>query len=440
MIARQLRLANKNILVLGAYGFIGSAVARSLGAEGAQVSAFVRNKETAAQVLLDAAHIQGDLRACLRPEDWSGPLTGIDCVVNCAGALQDGPADDLEAVHHTAIAALGQACAKLGIAVVQISAIGADPGAETDFMRTKAAGDEALRGCGAPLWILKPGLVIGQTDYGGTALLRMLAAVPFVQPIAYSQVPVQCVGMPDVCEAVIRAMAGDLPQGAYDLVEDKPALLSEVLSETRRWLGFPSARLTLGVPVWGTHLISRCADALGRLGWRSPLRSNAMVIMAKGVVGNPEPYRAATGRSIAPLRQVYASLNSSREHRLSARMSLLMPLVVAALSLFWMLSGLFGLFDLPQATAVLTDVGWDANLAKMSVLFWSAMDILLGLAILWRPWAARVCIAQFCVAVFYLIGASLAVPALWLDPLGPLTKILPVMMLSLVAWPMLQKR
>jgi len=435
-----LRLIGKNVLVLGAYGFIGAPVTRSLQAEGAAVSAFVRSRITGARVLAGAALVQGDLRACLRPQDWDAALSGIDCVVNCAGALQDGPADDLEAVHHTAIAALGRACAQKNIAVVQVSAIGATPDAGTDFLRTKAAGDDALRSCGAALRVLRPGLVIGQSDYGGTALLRMLAAVPLIQPIAYSQAPVQCVGMPDLCHAVVAAVAGELPQGTYDLVEDAPAPLSDVLAETRRWMGFPPAHFDLKMPGLATRVIARCADALGHLGWKSPLRSNAMVVMADGVVGDPETYRKATGQSLAPLPQIYESLTCAREHRLAARMSLLMPLVVAVLSLFWVLSGLFGLIGISQAAEVLTDAGWGAGLAVISVVFWSIIDVVLGLAILWRPWAARTCLAQFGVALFYLIAASLSVPGLWLDPLGPLVKILPAMTLSLVAWPMLQSR
>ena len=388
----------------------------------------------------DVTLVQGDLRDCRQPQDWAVALSGIDCVVNCAGALQDGPTDDLEAVHHTAIAALGQACAQKSIAVVQISAIGANHDANTDFMRTKAAGDAALRSCDIPLWILKPGLVIGQTDYGGTALLRMLAAVPFVQPVAYPQSPVQSVCMSDLCHVVTAALAGKLPQGTYDLVEDNPVPLSEVLTETRRWMGFPSALVTVKMPVGVTALISRCADALGHLGWRSPLRSNAMTVMAEGVIGNPESYRQATGRSLASLPRIYDSLTCSREHRQMARMSLLMPLVVAVLSVFWLLSGLFGLAGLSQAATVLTSAGWGTAMATTSVVFWSLVDIALGLAILWRPWAARVCIVQFAVGLFYLIAASFTVPELWLDPLGPLIKILPAMTLSLVAWPMLQSR
>ncbi len=404
------------------------------------MTAFVRSLKTGAQILPGVTRIQGDLRACLRPEDWEAPLAGVDCVVNCAGALQDGPLDDLEAVHHTAVAALGQACAQKGVSVVQISAIGANPEAGTDFMRTKAAGDAALRDSGAPLWILRPGLVIGQSDYGGTALLRMLAAVPWVQPIAHPQSPVQSVGMPDLCTAVTQAVAKDLPQGSYDLVEDAPSPLSDVLAQTRCWMGFPPARTNLPMPGWLTRLIARGADALGRLGWRSPLRSNAMTVMADGVVGDPVPYRAATGRSLAGLTQVYADLTCAREHRLAARMSLLMPLVIAVLSLFWLLSGLFGLIGVSAATAVLTGAGWSTAAAIASVVFWSIVDITLGLAILWRPWAARACLLQAAVALFYLLAASLAVPGLWLDPLGPLVKILPAMTLSLVAWPLLQSR
>ncbi|WP_217356402.1 SDR family oxidoreductase [Ruegeria arenilitoris] len=435
-----MQIAGKNVLVLGAYGFIGAAVTRSLRAEGARVSAFVRSGKAGMWVLGDIPQIQGDLRACLRPEDWDSHLQGFDCVVNCAGALQDGPADDLEAVHHVAIAALGQACAEKDIAVVQISAIGAETDADTDFMRTKAAGDAALRASGARLWILKPGLVIGQSDYGGTALLRMLTAVPLVQPIAYPDTPVQCVGMPDLCRAVSLAVAQDLPQGTYDLVEDTPASLSQVLAETRKWMGFPTARVTAVVPEVMTGLISTCADGLGHLGWRSPLRSNAMTVMADGVVGDPEPYRSATGQSLASLPQVYAGLTCSREHRLTARMSLLMPAVVAMLSLFWLLSGLIGLISISDAASVLSDAGWGMAMAVASVLFWSFVDIALGLAILWRPWAARACLAQITVALIYLLAASFTAPGLWLDPLGPLMKILPAMTLSLVAWPLLQSR
>ncbi|MEX0308499.1 MAG: SDR family oxidoreductase [Ruegeria sp.] len=433
-------LNGKTVLVLGAYGFIGAEVVRALHTEDVTVKGLVRNLKTADRVLPDTELVLGDMRDFVSASDWDPIIEDIDVVMNCAGALKDGGHDELRAVHHTAIATLAQACAGRGVAIVQISAIGAKPNASTSFMRTKADGDAALRASGVTLWCLKPGLVIGQSDYGGTALLRMLAAVPYVQPVAYPETPVQCVGMRDLCAVIIAAIRGDLAPGCYDLVEDTSHPLSQVLSVTRRWLGFPVARLTVTMPPPLTNAVAGLADLLGHLGWRSPLRSTAMTIMTQGVTGDPEPYRRAAGRSLAGLDDIYKGLKSGREHRLAARMSLLMPIVIGVLSLFWLLSGLFGLTGISHAAEILTNKGWNAGTARASVVFWSLVDIALGLAILWRPWAARVCLAQAVVAALYLFAATLVVPELWLDPLGPLVKILPALMLSLIARPMLESR
>ncbi len=433
-------LGEKTVLVLGAYGFIGAAVVRSLHADGAHVEGLVRSRKMAERVLPGIALISGDLRDFKSAADWEPLVENVDAVVNCAGALQDGGQDDLRAVHHTAIAALGKACAGAGVSIVQISAIGAEPDASTEFMRTKADGDAALHTSGATVWCLKPGLVIGQSDYGGTALLRMLAAVPVVQPVAYPDTPVQCVGMSDLCAVISAAIRGDLAPGSYDLVENTPHPLVQVLSATRHWLGFAPARLTIAMPPLLANTVAAAADLLGHLGWRPPLRSTAMTIMRQGVTGDPEPYRRATGCSFAGLDEIYDSLTCAREHRLTARMTLLMPVVVGVLSLFWLLSGLFGLTGLSQAAEILSRNGWPIGIANVSVVFWSIIDIALGLAILWRPWAARACLAQAAIAVFYLIAATVTVPGLWLDPLGPLVKVVPALMLSLIARAMLESR
>ncbi|WP_299667376.1 DoxX-like family protein [uncultured Ruegeria sp.] len=47
-------------------------------------------------------------------------------------------------------------------------------------------------------------------------------------------------------------------------------------------------------------------------------------------------------------------------------------------------------------------------------------------------------LSQAAVAVFNLGAATFTVPELWQDPLGPLVKILPALMLSLIAQPMLR--
>ncbi|QAX30551.1 SDR family oxidoreductase [Leisingera sp. NJS204] len=428
------------VLVLGAYGFIGAEVVRSLQTSGFAVTGLGRSAEQAARVLPGVPFVAGNLLQLLQPEDWTPLLQGVDAVVNCAGVLQDMAPGELEAVHHLAIAALAAACADRGTKVVQVSAAGAGPGAATEFMRSKGRGDAALRASGAAAWILRPGLVIGQGAFGGTRLLRMLAAVPLVQPVALGQAPVQCTGMADLPAAVGAALGGKLPQGTYDLVEDQVNTLEEVLTETRKWLAFAPARMALRMPDWLLPPIAGCADALGRLGWRSPLRKTAIAEIQNGVRGDPQPYRAAMGQGLAPLQSIYQSLPAGREQRLDARMALIMPIAVAVLSLFWLASGLIGLWQLEAAANVLLARGWGSFPAKTSVVFWSLADIALGLAILWRPWAAWACLGMAGVSLFYVLAASVIAPQMWADPLGSLVKVLPGTLLSLITHQLLQER
>ncbi|QDI74972.1 MULTISPECIES: SDR family oxidoreductase [Leisingera] len=428
------------VLVLGAYGFIGAEVVRAVRAAGFDVAGLGRSAAQAARVLPGVPFVKGDLLQLLRAEDWAPLLQGVDGVVNCAGVLQDMAPGELEAVHHTAIAALGAACAARGIPVVQVSAAGARPEAGTEFMRSKGRGDAALRASGAAFRILKPGLVIGQDAYGGTRLLRMLAAVPLVQPVALAEAPVQCIGMADLAAAVVAALKGGLPQGTYDLVEDQPHTLEEVLAVTRAWLGFPPARLAVRFPSWLLPPVAGCADALGRLGWRSPLRKTAIAEIQNGVRGDPAAYRAATGQGMAPLNKLYHALPSGRAQRLDARMALIMPIAAAVLSVFWLASGLIGLWQLEAAANVLMDAGWSGLLAKTSVVFWSLADIALGLAILWRPWAARACLGMAAVSLLYLAAATAVTPQMWADPLGPLVKVVPGVLLALITHQLLQER
>lgn len=429
------------VLVLGAYGLIGSGIARHLREAGHAVSGLGRNEATARRVLPEIDWIIREMTAMISPGDWFSVIEGIDAVVNCAGALQDGPRDRLQAIHADAVAALARACAEEGVRLVQISAAGASPEASTAFFRTKAAGDAAIREAGGDFTILKPGLVIAPTAYGGTALLRMLAAFPLVQPIAYPDTPVRTVSLADLSMAVEKAVRGELGSGeTIDLVEERPRRLDVVVAGIRQWLGFAPARVQITVPKSLTRLISLGADALGHLGWRSPLRSTTLEVMQYGVDGEPARWRALTGRRVTSFEQTLAAMPVRSEDRIAARMALAMPFAIAALFFLWAASGIIGFWRIEAASGVLTAGGWPDGVARASVLFWSAVDLLLAVLILVRRLAAPTCVAMAGVGTFYLVAASVFTPWLWADPLGSLVKIVPIIMLALVTHAMLRER
>ena len=115
------------VLVVGAYGFIGSAVVARLVADGHEVVGAGRRIKAARARRPDLRWIKIDLARARKPEHWAGHLAGIDAVVNCAGVLQDSPTDSTAGVHTTGVAALFAACAQTGVRrVIHFSAVGVD--------------------------------------------------------------------------------------------------------------------------------------------------------------------------------------------------------------------------------------------------------------------------------------------------------------------------
>ncbi|MEP0990878.1 MAG: SDR family oxidoreductase [Tateyamaria sp.] len=433
--------SQKTVLVLGAYGLIGACVARHLMDRGYDVRGMGRDLRMAQQVLPGLDWVMRDMADMTSTDNWADVLQGVTDVVNCSGALQDGPRDNLQAVHHHAIAALAQACATGDINLVQISAVGVNAQADTAFMATKAFGDAAVRASGCQYRLFRPGLVLAPQAYGGTALLRMLAAIPLVQPIALANAQIQTVSVADVARAVEAGIDGRVPPGFEgDLVEDAPHNLSDLVATLRGWLGFAPARWQLRLPGWSVSVVAQGADFLSRLGWRSPLRSTALRVLQDGVRGDPGAWRALELGAVRPLTGTLQSMPARTEDRLAARMSLLMPLVIAVLAVFWALSGAIGLVRANTAAQVLEQVGWPHGIAVASVVFWALVDLGLAALILMRRYAKAACWGMIGVSLFYLVASTLSVPHMWLDPLGPLVKILPSMVLALVARVLLESR
>lgn len=431
----------KRVLVLGAYGLIGAEVVRGLIARGHDVSGFGRAAGAARRAFPDLDWHIGDLREYCAAADWRALLEQVDVVVNCVGALQDTPRDDLAAVHTAAVAALAQASAEAGVGVVQISAVGVGADAGSAFLQTKHRGDMALADSGATWWILRPGLVLAPSAWGGTMLLRMLAAVPWVQPYALGGAQVQTVAVADVVAAVARAVEGALAPGqTLDLVEPRAQPLRDVVFGFRDWLGTGTARVSLALPEWAVALTSGGGDLLGRLGWRAPVRSAALDALRGGVVGDAAQTRMALGRDATTFAQTLARNPARLEDRIAARVALCVPVLVATLFAFWFLSGVIGVLNIGAAAEVLTARGWSGGMARASVGFWAVVDVALALALLWRPWAARAALGMAVVCGIYLVAGSLFTPDLWADPLGPFLKVLPAMALSGIAALLLQER
>lgn len=420
-------------LVLGGYGLIGTVCCRALSDAGFEVIGLGRSAAAAARSSVADRWIIRDLTK-LDEDAWREVLTGVDVVVNAAGALQDGPGDDLDAVHDVMMARLCRV-APPDLTLVQISAAGAQVQASTAFLRSKARGDAHVQAAPCAWVILRPVLVLAPDAYGGTALLRAAAALPGVLPAVLPDSLIQTVHVADVAAAVVAAAQERVAPGTLaDLTEDDARPLPDLMLAIRRWQGFADPAWTLRVPDGIVALIGRLADAAGWLGWRGPLRTTALAVLREGVRGDPAAWAATGAAPCRPLAATLAALPATRQERLYARLYLALPLAVVTLSLFWVLSGLLALSRPAAAGAVLAGSGLAPWAVTGTVLGGGLADLALGLAILWRPWCRGAALGMVALSVLYLTGGTLLTPQLWLDPLGPLIKVLPSTVLALVVW------
>ena len=284
------------VLVTGAYGLIGSACLARLHAAGHDVVGAGRSIGAARQRFPYAEWIEADFLLLQYAEAWQPLLDSVDAVVNCVGVLQDGWRDDVQRIQQGGTVALFDGCLRGGVQrVVHISALGADAAGRSRFSRSKAAAETHLRTLALDWVILRPGLVLGSGVYGGTAMLRGIAAFPFVVPVFHADSRIQVVSLDDLAETVVRAVAPAAPaRVSWDVAHPQVQKLADIVTAIRGWLGFPP-RHVVRLPDVLAKVVGSAGDAIGWLGWRSPARATSFAQLADGVIGDPAPWMAATG-------------------------------------------------------------------------------------------------------------------------------------------------
>ena len=428
------------IAVIGAYGLIGSYVSARLVADGHSVVGVGRDLGAASRRFPALEWKRADL-AKTSVADWTTLLADTEAVINCAGALQDGPRDDLRAVHVEGVRRLVEACQKIGIRrFVHFSAAGVGPDRSTSFNATKLEAEMLLARSPLEWIILRPGLVFAPSAYGGTALLRGLAGFPGASPVVHGDSLVQTIGTEDLAIAVTRCLAPDAPtRVSLDLVHSRALTLVYLVSRLRGWLGFRSAPV-VRVPTAFARFTATASDALARLGWRSPMRTAALEQLRMGVRGRAGD-ALQLGLDVKSFDAVLAANPSGVQERWFARAYFAKPAILVCLFAFWMLSGLIGLtVGFGDAVAILTSAGLDAGLSKALVIGGSLVDIALAIMLRWRRTTALALQGMLLVTAGYLIAGALGRPDLWLDPMGPLLKSIPAAFLAIAALAILDER
>ena len=278
-----------NILVTGANGFIGSAVATALTAAGHTVRRGVRTVRLPTDIAVD---FERDTSAAA----WLPRLTNIDAVVNTVGLL-GGTDARMMAVHRDTPAAIAAACAQLGIAhFVQLSALGVDSGLATLYYRSKLAGEQGVRSALPQAHVLRPSLVFG---HGGPAsrMFMQLTRLPLLMLPKAGDLPVQPVHVADVSAAVLALLSSNYstPQ-TIAVVGAQPMSLAQYLASLAVQLG-RRAPYIAPMPLFLARSSAQLMQHLPQLVWTPETLS----MLLAGSQADVAPLAACLGRMPVPV-------------------------------------------------------------------------------------------------------------------------------------------
>ena len=427
------------ILVLGASGLIGRFVSDDLRARGFDVVAVARRfspSQKTSSFDLELPVMSMDTAALTRLI----ADRGIDVVVKCLGVLQDGPGSDTRDVHRDFVGRLLRAIRGSGRAIrlVHISIPGAADEDRTPFSQTKREAERLIAVFGIPHAILRPGFVVASSAYGGSAMLRALAALPVDLPAAATAVPFQTIAVEDISETVAWLAGRDINDEAtmavtWDLMAPQPLALGGVIDQFRARFGtMAMPRITL--PGFLLDLGAKAGDLASRLGWMPPMRSTAIAELRRGVRGDPHAWTQATGIVPKTLAQAVGQHSATIQDKWFARLFLIKALVIASLALFWIASGFIALvISYDAAAGILRSHGFPPALVGPFTVLTSLMDMTVGVLIAFRRTCAAGLIAGIAVSHGYMLGTAVMSPDLWIEPLGALVKTGPAIVLMLVA-------
>ncbi|WP_018412049.1 complex I NDUFA9 subunit family protein [Methyloversatilis thermotolerans] len=238
------------VLLIGGSGFVGSHVASLLAERNVRMVVPTRRRDRAKHLILlpMVDVVDADVHD---PVQLARLMHGVDAVVNCVGILHSRSGQpwgrDFERAHVALPRAVAAAAQAAGVRrVVHVSALGAADNAPSGYLRSKAAGETAVRASGVDWTVFRPSLIYGN----GQCFLRLFASLlkkfP-VMPLAGADTRYQPVSVRDVARCIVHALGSEEAIGqTYSLCGPRVYTMRELVKMTGRAIG--SERCVIGLP------------------------------------------------------------------------------------------------------------------------------------------------------------------------------------------------
>jgi len=232
----------KNVLIIGGTGFLGSAISSRLASADFLVTLPTRRRERIRHLsVLPAAQI---VEADVHDEATLVRLmAGQDAVISLVGILKG----NFQRTHAELPGKIARAAASAGVSrLLHVSALAAAADAPSEYLRSKAAGEAALKAAYPEVTIFQPSVIFGRGDSFLTLFAGLLKIAPVV-PLACAGARFQPVWIGDVVAAVVASLDHPESRGqTYPLcgprnysLRELVAFAGQVSGHTRPIIGLP---------------------------------------------------------------------------------------------------------------------------------------------------------------------------------------------------------
>jgi NADH dehydrogenase len=258
-----------NVLVLGGSGFVGRHLVNLLAGRAVRVTVPTRHRERAKH-LLPLPTVDVVERDILAPGELERLARGKQAVVNLVGVLHG----DFERVHVELPRSVVAACRAQGVKrLLHMSALGASSSGPSEYLRSKAMGEQMVLGAaGVDATAFRPSVIFGPED-SFLNMFALLARVFPVLPLASPNARFKPVYVGDVARAMCHALdERDTHGKAYELCGPREYSLRELVEFVGRVTG--RNRLVIGLPERLAYAQAWVMEKLpGKLLTRDNLRS-----------------------------------------------------------------------------------------------------------------------------------------------------------------------
>ena len=282
-----------HVFLTGGTGFVGSYVLRALLNAGHTARCLVRTP--GASLVERSARVETVLGDVTHPDALTRAVEGCDAIIHLVGILDEQPTRGVtfEAVHVTGTIHAVQAAQNAGIdRFIHMSANGAHPDADTEYLTTKWRAEQVVKDAGFDHWtIFRPSLVFGDPgldhpEFASKLTRQLVRPFPILPVFGDGSYRMQPIAVEAVTEAFVQALTREAAHGRIFCAAGRDAITyTTVLNRITRALGAPR-KPKFFLPLW---LARPLVQVLGPIGL-VPITPHQLEMLVAGNTCDPSAF------------------------------------------------------------------------------------------------------------------------------------------------------